>query len=215
MIKNTNSNNQGRFITIEGIEGAGKSTHINYIAGLLKAPGRELVMTREPGGTLLGEAVREILLNKNSIKISGETELLLMFAARAQHLEEIIRPALARGACVVCDRFTDSSFAYQAGGRGVAWEIITRLKEIVHGDLAPDITLLFDLPVETGIARIRSRGSPDRFESEQLDFFQRVRDAYLQIAGAEPERMKIINAANSIEEVRENIKSTLETLGLC
>ncbi|MBM2829242.1 MAG: dTMP kinase [Gammaproteobacteria bacterium] len=205
----------GKFITLEGIEGAGKSTHMPFISSLLQVMGKEIVMTREPGGTSLGEEIRNTLLMQKSFEISGNTELLLMFAARQQHLEEIIYPALNKGKTVLCDRFTDSSYAYQGGGRGIETDKICQLVQLVHPDLKPDLTLLFDLPVEVGLARANMRDLIDRFESETINFFQSVRNAYLKIADAEPNRVKVIDATANIKAVQNAIKTILKEQGLC
>ncbi|OGT80888.1 MAG: dTMP kinase [Gammaproteobacteria bacterium RIFCSPLOWO2_02_FULL_47_50] len=208
-------NNNGLFITLEGIEGAGKSTQVSFIADLLKEAGKDVVITREPGSTELGDQIRNILLMQKTLSISGNAELLLMFAARAQHLEQVIRPALNAGKTVLCDRFTDSTYAYQGGGRGIEQEKISKLVELVHPDLQPDLTLLFDLPVKTGLARVRSAGEADRFESETIGFFDSVRSAYLRIAGAEPGRIKIINAESDVNTVQDMIKKIMKESGLC
>jgi len=208
-------NNNGLFITLEGIEGAGKSTQVSFIADLLKEAGKDVVITREPGSTELGDQIRNILLMQKTLSISGNAELLLMFAARAQHLEQVIRPALNAGKTVLCDRFTDSTYAYQGGGRGIEREKISKLVELVHPDLQPDLTLLFDLPVKTGLARVRSAGEADRFESETIGFFDSVRSAYLRIAGAEPGRIKIINAESDVNTVQDMIKKIMKESGLC
>ena len=211
-------NNQSKslFITLEGIEGAGKSTHMPYIADLLQSSSNmDVVCTREPGGTLLGEKIRDTLLTSTMVDISCEAELLLMFAARAQHLNEVIRPALAEGKTVLCDRFTDSSYAYQCGGRGIEREKICQLVQWVHADLKPDLTLLFDLPVEIGLARAKSRNIADRFESETVNFFQSARDVYLKIAEMEPDRVKVIDAGVDIEAVKIKIKNVLKENSLC
>jgi dTMP kinase len=205
----------GLFVTLEGIEGAGKSTHIPYIADLFQNAEKEVVITREPGGTTLGENIRDTLLAKDEYRISGQAELLLMFAARAQHLQEIIYPALNQGKVVLCDRFTDSSYAYQCGGRGIASSDVCQLIELIHPELKPDLTMLFDLPVELGLARANNRGNTDRFESEASTFFQPVRNAYLKIAEAEPSRVKIIDAAQSIESVQKEILKVLKEQNLC
>ena len=207
--------NKGLFITLEGIEGAGKSTHISFIANLLKASGKDVVMTREPGSTELGEQIRNILLMQKTLSISATTELLLMFAARAQHLEQIILPALTAGKTVLCDRFTDSTYAYQGGGRGVSRGKIDNLVAQVHPNLQPDLTLLFDLPVATGLARASSTRDADRFESESIDFFESVRSAYLHLAGADPGRIKIINAENNVNVIQAMIKKTMQEAGIC
>jgi len=200
---------RGRFITMEGGEGAGKSTMMGHVADWLENAGHRVVRTREPGGTDLAEKLREILLDRNNISLSGRAELLLMFAARAQHLEELIRPALVRGDWVLCDRFTDATWAYQGGGRGLPRDEIGSLETLVHGDLQPDLTLLLDLPVELGMKRAARRSQADRFEQESTLFFERVRNAYLERAEAAPERFAIINAASNMEEVWSQIKSVL------
>ena len=200
---------RGRFITMEGGEGAGKSTMMGRVANWLESAGHRVVRTREPGGTDLAEKLREILLDRNNISLSGRAELLLLFAARAQHLEELIRPALVRGDWVLCDRFTDATWAYQGGGRGLPRDEIGSLETLVHGDLQPDLTLLLDLPVELGMKRAARRSQADRFEQESTLFFERVRNAYLERAEAAPERFAIINAASNMEEVWSQIKSVL------
>jgi thymidylate kinase len=210
--KNSNST---LFITLEGMEGAGKSTHMEFMAGLLTATGKEVIVTREPGGTALGDQIRNILLQQNLIPINGMTELLMMFAARAQHVQQIIKPALQQGKTVICDRFTDSSYAYQGGGRGIPANTITRLARIVHPGLRPDLTLLFDLPVETGLQRAHRGRVADRFESEPVIFFQAVRKTYLQIADSDPDRVKIINADMDVASVQSRIRQVLENEGLC
>jgi dTMP kinase len=187
---------RGRFVTLEGIEGAGKSTLIATLAGKLRLQGHEAIVTREPGGTPLAEQIRRTVLQRGSEHVSGEAETLLMFAARAVHLDNLVRPALARGAWVLCDRFTDATRAYQGGGRGIDAALIDSLARVVHGDLTPDLTLLLDLPVETGLRRARARAGEeaDRFESETLQFFERVRAAYLALAGREPRRFHLLDA---------------------
>jgi dTMP kinase len=199
----------GIFITLEGIEGAGKSTNLSYIKDILEQAGRDVVMTREPGGTGLGERIRALLLDTPGIEIPADTEVLLMFAARAEHLDKIVRPALARGKIVVCDRFTDATYAYQGGGRGVAYERIALLEDWVQGDLRPALTLLFDVPVEIGLQRAEHRSAPDRFERENHQFFERVRQAYLQAAAREPRRIRVIDATASPEQVKQRIRSIL------
>ena len=178
-----NKTRTGRFITVEGTEGVGKSTNIDFLCRLLKEQGIEIVLTREPGGTPLAEELRELLLSPREERVSQDTELLLMFAARAQHIENVIRPALERGAWVVSDRFTDATFAYQGGGRGVDIQSIELLEKLVQHDLHPDLTLLLDLDVEVGLKRASARSAPDRFEQEKLEFFGKVRSAYLQRGG--------------------------------
>lgn len=201
---------QGRFITVEGGEGAGKSTMMAHIMNWLEQHGHHVVRTREPGGTQLAETIREILLDKDNDSLSDLAELLLVFASRAQHLEEVIRPALARGETVLCDRFTDATWAYQGGGRRISADDIAALEELVHGDLQPDLTLLLDLPVEQGMSRAMNRSESDRFESESRGFFQRVREAYLQRARTEPGRFVIIDASRPLAEVRKQIEQALE-----
>ncbi|MCS3902639.1 dTMP kinase [Methylohalomonas lacus] len=200
----------GLFITLEGVEGVGKSTQIKHVADWFRKQGREVLTTREPGGSRAGEAIRQILLRHNDVAISAETELLLIFAARAQHLIEMIRPALAAGQVVVCDRFTDASYAYQGAGRGMAVEQIAQLEQWVQEDLRPDLTLLLDAPVELGLERAGRRSSADRFEAETLAFFQAVREAYLDIARGEPERVVVIDASDDEMTVRRNIRAVLE-----
>ncbi len=192
---------RGRFITLEGIEGVGKSTQAAFLAEHLRAGGRDVVATREPGGTSIGDRIRSILLDPAGEGPAEDTELLLMFAARAEHLARVIRPALAAGQWVVCDRFTDATYAYQGGGRGIAAERIERLENWVQGDLRPDRTFLLDLPVEEGLRRARGDRDGDRFEREQRDFFERVRRIYLERARAEPERYRVIDAGGSVEHV--------------
>lgn len=202
---------RGLFITLEGIEGAGKSTQQDYIARLLIQRGHRVVQTREPGGTVLGEAIRRTLLaHAGNHAISHDTELLLMFAARCQHVDEIIRPNIEAGNTVLSDRFTDSSFAYQGGGRGIAAGRIRSLQQWVHPDLNPDLTLLLDLPVATGLERVGRRGESDRFEAEKLDFFEAVRSAYLDMAAAEPQRFEVIDANRSLAEIQADIHAVFE-----
>lgn len=195
----------GLFITLEGPEGAGKSTNREYLAARLREQGADVVMTREPGGTPLAERIRELLLAPSEERMAVDTELLLMFAARAQHLAEVIRPALARGAVVLCDRFTDATYAYQGGGRGLSVERIAILESFVQGELRPDLTLVFDLPVEVGLARAAARGRLDRFEQEGQDFFEAVRQAYLQRAGQQPQRYRLLDAAQPLSAVQQAI----------
>jgi dTMP kinase len=201
---------RGRFITIEGGEGAGKSTMMDRVADWLEAGGRRVVRTREPGGTELAEKVREILLDKNHTELSAPAELLLVFAARAQHLAELIRPALQRGDTVLCDRFTDATWAYQGGGRGMPDKDIAALEQLVHGDLQPDLTLLLDVPVEQGLQRALQRSESDRFEQETLAFFTRVREAYVRRAKASPERFAVIDASGGLEAVWAQVESALQ-----
>lgn len=199
----------GLFITLEGPEGAGKSTNREYLAALLREQGLEVVLSREPGGTPLAERIRELLLTPSDELMHSDTELLLVFAARAQHLAEVIRPALQRGAVVLCDRFTDATYAYQGGGRGLSEARIAELEQFVQGDLRPDLTLVFDLPVEVGLARAAARGRLDRFEQEGQGFFEAVRQAYLQRAEKAPERYRVLDAAQTLEQVQRDIDSVL------
>lgn len=198
------------FITLEGIEGVGKTTQIDYLGELFRKQGRTVTLSREPGGTSVGEAIRTILLDRTDLDISIEAELLMMFAARAQHIQRIIEPALARGEVVISDRFTDASFAYQGGGRGIPKEKIKQLQIWVQGDLQPDLTLLLDAPVELGLARAGKRSEPDRFESEAGKFFESVRREYLLMAKEEPARIVVIDAAQSYEQVQEQILQALQ-----
>jgi dTMP kinase len=192
---------RGRFVTLEGIEGAGKSTQRDTVAECLRDFGLDVLITREPGGAEVAERIRSLLLDPNNAGMHGDTELLLMFAARAEHLQHRILPALAEGIWVVCDRFTDATYAYQGGGRGVPIERIAMLEQLVQGDLRPDLTLLFDLPAAIGLARARGRSAPDRFERECETFHEQVRAAYLQRARAEPERIRHIDATRPASAV--------------
>jgi dTMP kinase len=200
---------RGLFITLEGGEGAGKSTNLAYARQCLEQTGRTVVVTREPGGTELGERVRDILLHRRDLDISAECELLLMFAARAEHLAKVIRPALSAGKTVLCDRFTDATYAYQGGGRGIPAERIAIIEDWVQGSLRPDLTLVFDLPVQAGRARAGQRSEPDRFEQESNEFFTRVRAAYLARAAREPGRMRVIDASRNLEQVQRQISAIL------
>ena len=201
---------QGHFITLEGGEGVGKSTNLAFVAGMLSTAGKTVVTTRDPGGTALGERLRDVLLDQRNMGMSADAELLLMFAARAQHLAEVIRPALARGDWVVCDRFTDATYAYQGGGRGVPAARIAVLESWVQDELRPDLTLLLDAPVDVGRARLERRGGePDRFEREQRAFFERVRAAYLDQAQREPQRYRVVDAARPLDEVQTTLRAIL------
>lgn len=200
------------FISLEGGEGVGKSSALTFIKTYLSEKKIESVFTREPGGTKVGEAIRDILLHCADESILPETELLLMFAARAQHVAHVIKPALKAGKTVVSDRFTDASFAYQGGGRGIPIERIQTLANWVQGDLNPDLTLLLDAPVEIGLTRMNQRGEKDRIEQESIDFFNRIRHAYLERAKQFPKRFVIINAAVSLENVQAQIKTALDTM---
>lgn len=194
----------GAFITIEGLEGVGKSTCLDVIQNEISKQGHKVLVTREPGGTQLGEKLREWILSGDPGSLSSKTEVMLMFAARSHHLEKVIRPALGNGHWVICDRFTDATFAYQGGGRGAPREWLESLKKIIHGDLEPDLTLLLDAPAEVGLARIANRDA-DYFEREDKGFYRRVRDVYLEISIAQPNRVKVINADKSIDEVNNRL----------
>jgi dTMP kinase len=201
---------RGYFITLEGIEGAGKSTVARYVLEWLQARGERAVLTREPGGTPLAERVRELVLKPDGEAIPAEAEMLLMFAARSLHLANLIRPALARGEWVICDRFTDATRAYQGGGRGLERTAIESLARLVHADLQPDLTLLLDLPVATGMARAQARrGQTDRFEREQAAFFERVRAAYLELARTDPRRFCIVDASRDLPAVQASVAQAL------
>ncbi|MBV2123463.1 MAG: dTMP kinase [Candidatus Thiodiazotropha sp. (ex Ctena orbiculata)] len=202
---------KGRFITVEGGEGAGKSSNLDFIRSLLNSAGKQVVFTREPGGTPLGEAIRDLLLGHQHTGMADDTELLLMFAARAEHLQQKIIPALQQGQWVLCDRFTDASYAYQGAGRGLASERIASLEQFVQGELRPDLTLLLDLPVEQGLARAGQRSEPDRFEKQEMSFFEKVRAGYLEIAAREPHRVKIVDASKPLETVQQQIHSVVST----
>lgn len=200
---------KAKFITFEGVDGAGKSTHLEWFANALRQRGIDLLVTREPGGTPLGERLREILLNE---PMHAETEALLMFAARREHVEQVIRPALQRGTWVISDRFSDASFAYQGGGRGVARAKLEQLEQWVHGDLQPDLTLLFDIPVEVARKRLANNVSLDRFEQEQGSFFEKVRQAYLDRCQKTPSRFALIHAEKTREEVQKNLESIIASI---
>jgi dTMP kinase len=202
----------GRFITVEGIEGVGKSTHLAAIEATLKSHGIDVTMSREPGGTPLGEVLRGVLLDHRNTAMTSDTELLLMFAARAQHLQEKILPTLQAGGWVVSDRFTDATYAYQGGGRGISLSRISALEDWVQGSLRPDMTIILDAPVEIALQRMQTRGALDRFEREQAEFFQRVRDVYLARAAQMPERYVIIDASPALETVRDAVIHCCEAL---
>lgn len=203
------------FITLEGIEGAGKSTHGEYITRVLLDHGHKVCFTREPGGTRAGEAIREILLHSGDMHIGDITELTLIFAARAQHLQEVIRPALDGNTIVVCDRFTDATYAYQGGGRGIPQAQIRVLEQFIQQGLTPDLTLLFDVEVDVGLARAKHRSDADRFEAETSAFFQRIRNAYLEIARNAPHRVSVIDAGREPELIHADIISLLREKQLC
>nr|A4XST1.1 RecName: Full=Thymidylate kinase; AltName: Full=dTMP kinase [Pseudomonas mendocina ymp] len=202
----------GLFITLEGPEGAGKSTNREYLAERLREQGVDVVLTREPGGTPLAERIRELLLDPSDEPMAADTELLLVFAARAQHLQQVIRPALAKGCVVLCDRFTDATYAYQGGGRGLSIERIAQLEQFVQGELRPDLTLIFDLPVEVGLARAAARGRLDRFEQEGRGFFEAVRQAYLQRAVQAPQHYRVLDAGQTLAQVQADIDALLPSL---
>ena len=201
---------KGMFITVEGGEGAGKSTCLEYIKQLLQEKGINSVFTREPGGTDLGEEVRGILLNKKHMGMASDTELLLMFAARAEHIDKKILPEVNNGRWVISDRFTDATYAYQGAGRGIDPQRVGVIEDWVQGELRPDMTLLLDLPVEVGMERASKRGELDRFEVEQMSFFERVAAIYRQRAQNEPDRFRVIDASKTIPEVQEQIKLVFE-----
>lgn len=203
---------RGRFITFEGTEGVGKSTQLETARSALEAAGIGVLVTREPGGTPMAEAIRELLLTPRQESVNSMTELLLMFAARAQHLHERIVPALEQGTWVLCDRFTDATYAYQGGGRGVPQEQIAALEQLVQGDLRPDHVILLDAPVEVGMARARSRSAPDRFEREQAAFFQRIRDCYLERARLQPLRYHVVDAAQPLADVSRQVSGLITGL---
>lgn len=203
---------KAKFITLEGGEGLGKTTNLEFIKSYLENQGIAVVVTREPGGTVLAEKLRQLLLENQAELISDKTELLLMFAARAQHIKNVISPALARGEWVLSDRFTDATYAYQGGGRGIDRDVIAWLEQFVQAELQPDLTVLFDAPIELGMQRAKKRGALDRFETEQLSFFNRVRAAYLTQAQSYPQRVKLIDAAQPLEIVQNQIRQLLDNL---
>lgn len=200
---------KAKFITFEGVDGAGKSTHLQWFADTLRQRGLEVLETREPGGTPLGERLREILLNQ---PMHAETEALLMFAARLEHIAQVIRPALRRGVWVISDRFSDASFAYQGGGRGVAMNKLEQMERWVHEDLQPDLTLLFDIPIEVARQRLANNVSLDRFEQEQGSFFEKVRQAYLERYRKNPQRFALIDAAQTPEAVKAALEKIVPAL---
>ncbi|NNF67059.1 MAG: dTMP kinase [Gammaproteobacteria bacterium] len=200
---------RGLFISVEGIEGVGKSTNIEFVERYLTEAGKTVLVTREPGGTELAEKLRDLVLNPQ-LEVSALTELLLVFAGRADHVTKKIRPAVEQGTFVICDRFTDASLAYQGGGRGIDRELIYQLAAVCHGDLWPDLTLLLDAPEADALKRAHSRSEPDRFEQESQAFFQRVRQAYLELATTHPNRIQIIDASQSLSEVQTALTKTLD-----
>ncbi|MBM3341973.1 MAG: dTMP kinase [Betaproteobacteria bacterium] len=199
---------RGNFITLEGMDGAGKSTHLAWIPAFLQARGVTVTLTREPGGTALGENLRALMLDRSQ-RLHADTEALLMFAARREHLDKVIEPALRRGEWVVCDRFSDATFAYQSGGSGLAWERIATLETWVQGDLQPDLTLYFDVPSAVGKSRTQSVRAPDRFEQEDHAFFDRVRLGYLRRAREHPTRIAVIDGTMALENVKQEIQNKL------
>lgn len=203
---------RGKFLTIEGTEGVGKSTNLAFVRDWLVSKGLEVIVTREPGGTPLAEEIRSLLLSKRAEAVDETAELLLVFAARAQHLAQVIKPALARGAWVLSDRFTDATYAYQGGGRGLSKSIIEQLEQLVQGDLRPDLTLILDIDVQLGLDRARQRGELDRFESETVSFFEQVRAAYRQRALAAPKRYALVDAGQPLSKVQADIDSLLTRL---
>ena len=203
---------RGKFITLEGGEGVGKTTNLTFIRDYLQQHNITVVVTREPGGTVLAEKIRHLLLDKDSEAISEQAELLLIFAARAQHIKHVIEPALAQGDWVLCDRFTDATYAYQGGGRNMRISTIEWLENLVQGNLRPDLTILLDAPVEIGIERARERGAFDRFESEKIGFFEHVRRAYLLQVELHPERIKLIKANQPLVDVQRAIVDVICTL---
>ena len=203
---------RGKFITIDGVEGAGKSTQIEFICEYLKAKGVDVILTREPGGTDIGEKIRTLLLSNSTGKMHADTELMLMFAARNEHIQNKIMPALKQGYWVLSDRFTDASYAYQGGGRGLDVSRIAQLEQWVLQDFTPDMTLLLDVPVEIGMSRVESRGKKDRIELEATDFFNRVRQAYIDRSEQFPERIKLIDSSQTVEHTKQQIKVILDSL---
>ena len=206
----TDKKTTGMFITLEGSEGVGKTSNLEYIKNLLDRAQIDYIVTREPGGTPMGEALRNMLLGDDFKGMSDDTELLLMFAARAEHVAQVIRPALARGAWVLCDRFTDATYAYQGGGRQLDMARIAALEHWVLGELRPDLTLLLDAPVDVGRERAGKRSAPDRFEQERDGFFNRVRNTYLDRARAEPDRIKVVDASLDLASVQRQIDELLQ-----
>lgn len=201
---------KGQFITLEGGEGVGKTTSLHFVKDYIQSLGHEVIVTREPGGTPLAEDLRDILLVKRDEKVEVDAELLLMFAARCQHVNQVIKPALARGCWVISDRFIDATYAYQGGGRGIDFARIAQIESWSLQGFLPDLTLLLDMPVEGGMARTRLRGEADRFESEKMAFYQKIRDAYLERAAQEPERISVVDAAPDKAVVQSKIQLFLQ-----
>ncbi len=204
--------NEGKFITLEGGEGVGKSTNLLFIKEQIEKKGIKVITTREPGGTDFAEKIRALLLENREEKVAENAELLLMFAARAQHIDHVIQPALTKGQWVLCDRFTDATYAYQGGGRSMDMQMIAWLEDKIQGTLRPDLTLLLDAPIDVGIDRASQRGKLDRFESEKISFFEKVREVYLQRAKKYPQIIKVINADQDLDKVQSEINLQLQTL---
>jgi len=204
------ANPNSRFISLEGSEGVGKTTSLKFVQSFVEALGYEVLITREPGGTPMAEEIRNILLSEREETVEVDTELLLMFAARIQHVNQVIKPALEEGKWVICDRFVDASYAYQGGGRGIEFSRLQQLEKWCLGNFSPDVTLLLDMSSSEGLERTKKRGKADRFEIEKMSFYEKIRNAYLERAKMEPDRIHIINAAPSVEVVQTEIKSILE-----
>ena len=202
---------KGKFLTIEGVEGVGKSTNLQSIKQVLESRDIDFIATREPGGTLIAEKIRALLLDHHNEKLCELSELLLVFAARAQHLETVIKPALEVGTWVLCDRFTDATYAYQGGGRGLNSKTISSLENLTQGSLRPDFTLILDLDPKIGLTRAKTRGELDRIEIEKIDFFEKVRDTYLTISNREPQRCKVVDASRPIDAVSKDVIEHLMT----
>lgn len=200
---------RGLFITVEGSEGVGKTTNMEFIRDYLRQAGKQVVITREPGGTPLGEAIRELLLGHKHDGMADDSELLLMFAARAEHIARVIKPALTAGKWVLCDRFTDATYAYQGGGRGIDEQRINILEQWTQGELRPDLTILLDIPVAQGLQRAGTRSEPDRFEAQRMEFFDKVRGEYLRRAEREPGRFRLVDASLSLDEVQTRLAKLL------
>lgn len=201
---------RGLFITVEGIEGVGKTTNMAFIQSYLEQRDISLTVSREPGGTEIAEQIRSLLLAHHDEPLNEDAELLLVFAARAQHLNQLIKPALARGDWVLCDRFTDATYAYQGAGRSLSEQRIAQLENWVQGELRPDLTIILDVPVDIGLSRVNQRGEPDRFEREEKQFFERVRQSYLQAAAGDSERYAVIDASQPLDQVQADIRSVLD-----
>jgi dTMP kinase len=202
----------GKFITIEGTEGVGKTTNMAFVQDYLQQQGIDLLVTREPGGTPLAEQLRELLLAKRDERVDPTAELLMVFAARAQHLNSVIKPALAAGQWVLCDRFTDATYAYQGAGRSLPVDTIAKLEQLVQGELRPDMTFILDIDVKLGLERAGRRGELDRFETEEIGFFERVRTMYQQRAAADPDRYRVIDAGQPLEKVQQDLSTELKAL---